>query len=287
MTKRLKAMAIVTFSLAITTGTASAYSKEDTKPVSSDEKSIVIVLDGVPSMVTTEEKTVGKILENLENTNDVEYSIEGVTTETELTENMVINLSSVLEKTRTETEKISFNTIVVENNELMEGTQRVTQEGKEGTLEITYKEKYSGNKLISSDEVKRETIDNSVDEIIEKGTKKEEPKEVVVENTQNSANVIDGHTYKDAINLRATGYTRFDPGCTDYTATGVLAKRGVVAVDTTIIPFGTKLYIPGYGVAVAADSGGAIKGHRIDLCYDSRAEAYDWGVKNITAYVIE
>ncbi len=288
MTKGLKAMAIVTFSLAITTGTASAYSKEDTKKVvSSNEKSVVIVLDGVPSMVTTKDDTVGDILKSLTHTGNVEYSIEGASLETKLAENMVINLSSISEKTKTETEKISFDTIVVENDELMEGTQRVAQEGKEGAFEVTYKEKYSRDKLISSSEIKREIISNPVDEIIEKGTKKEEPKVEEVKTAYASGNVIDGHTYKDAINLRATGYTRFDAGCDDYTATGMLARRGVAAVDTSVIPFGTKLYIPGYGVAVAADTGGAINGHRIDLCYDSVAEAYEWGVKNITAYVIE
>jgi len=53
-----------------------------------------------------------------------------------------------------------------------------------------------------------------------------------------------------------------------------------------VIPFGTKLYIPGYGYGVAADTGGAIKGNKIDLCYESRTEALNWGIKNITVYIV-
>lgn len=85
----------------------------------------------------------------------------------------------------------------------------------------------------------------------------------------------------------ATGYTPGDPGCTGITYTGTKASRGTIAVDPKVIPFGTKLYIPGYGYGVAADTGGAIKGNKIDLCYETRTEALNWGIKNITVYVVK
>jgi len=57
--------------------------------------------------------------------------------------------------------------------------------------------------------------------------------------------------------------------------------RGIVAVDPDIIPMGSKLYIEGYGEGIAADQGGAIKGNRVDLCFDSHQEALNWGIKTV------
>jgi 3D (Asp-Asp-Asp) domain-containing protein len=67
----------------------------------------------------------------------------------------------------------------------------------------------------------------------------------------------------------------------------VKAKKGVAAVDDRVIPMGTRLYVPGYGFAVAADRGSAIKGHRIDLCFDTYAEAIRWGRRKVQVYVLD
>ena len=83
------------------------------------------------------------------------------------------------------------------------------------------------------------------------------------------------------------GYTQFDEGCDSTTATGTAAVRGVVAVDPSVIPLGTKLYIPGYGIATAEDTGGAINGNRIDLCYNSVNEAFNWGRRTVTVYILQ
>lgn len=76
------------------------------------------------------------------------------------------------------------------------------------------------------------------------------------------------------------------PGGTGRTATGVPAEFGVVAVDPRVIPLGTMLYIEGYGIALAADTGGAIKGNRIDLCFDSRSEALAFGRRKVVVHVL-
>lgn len=86
--------------------------------------------------------------------------------------------------------------------------------------------------------------------------------------------------------VEATGYTRYDEGCGDYTATGEYLRRGIIAVDPSIIPMGTRVFIPGYGVAVAADTGGAIRGNKIDLAFDSRSEAFAWGRRTITMFIL-
>lgn len=92
--------------------------------------------------------------------------------------------------------------------------------------------------------------------------------------------------YLNSISMLVTAYTRYDEGCTDYTYNGTFLRRGLCAVDPNVIPFGTKLYIPGYGEAIADDIGGAIQGNHIDLAMDSLDEAFTWGSKNITVYVL-
>jgi 3D (Asp-Asp-Asp) domain-containing protein len=65
------------------------------------------------------------------------------------------------------------------------------------------------------------------------------------------------------------------------------AGKGVVAVDPRVIPLGTRLYIEGYGVAVAGDVGSAIKGRRIDLGFGTYAEAIRWGRRNVRVQILD
>ena len=88
------------------------------------------------------------------------------------------------------------------------------------------------------------------------------------------------------VQLEATAYTRYDEGCTNYTYRGNYLRRGLVAVDPDVIPLGTKLYVPDYGYAVADDIGGAIQGNKIDLAMETLDEAFAYGRRQITAYVI-
>lgn len=87
--------------------------------------------------------------------------------------------------------------------------------------------------------------------------------------------------------------TAYDPGprscgprATGHTAMGLHAGFGIVAVDPRIIPLGTKLYVEGYGFCLAGDTGGAIKGSRIDLGFDSYHQAKSYGRHPVTVYVI-
>ena len=80
-----------------------------------------------------------------------------------------------------------------------------------------------------------------------------------------------------AITVTATGYAL--PG---HTATGIPVGWGVVAVDPSVIPLGTKLTIPGYGEAVAADVGGSVRGTSVDLWFPSAAQAQGWGRRTVT-----
>ncbi len=92
---------------------------------------------------------------------------------------------------------------------------------------------------------------------------------------------------RDAIAMIATAYTAGCGGCDGMTAIGRRAGHGIVAVDPRIIPLGTRLYIPGYGPAIAGDTGGAIVGHRIDLGFDSVRDAMLFGRRGVTVYRIK
>lgn len=83
-----------------------------------------------------------------------------------------------------------------------------------------------------------------------------------------------------AYQMRATAYSA--PGGT--TATGAQARRGIIAVDPSVISLYSKVYVEGYGEAAALDTGGAIHGNRIDLYMESEAEARAWGVRTVIVY---
>ena len=101
------------------------------------------------------------------------------------------------------------------------------------------------------------------------------------------ANLDEGMNYTAIMSMEATAYLPSDGGGSGITAMGIPAAYGVVAVDPGIIPLGSRLYIPGYGMAIAADTGGAIYGYRIDLCMESYAEAMDFGRRVVTVYVLD
>jgi 3D (Asp-Asp-Asp) domain-containing protein/uncharacterized protein YabE (DUF348 family) len=94
------------------------------------------------------------------------------------------------------------------------------------------------------------------------------------------------HFAGSALHMLASAYTAGCYGCTGMTASGLHAGFGVIAVDPSIIPLGTKLFIPGYGRAVAGDTGGAIHGHRIDLGFNTNGEAFEWGSRAVTVYLL-
>ncbi|GAA3318014.1 hypothetical protein GCM10020331_019070 [Ectobacillus funiculus] len=79
-------------------------------------------------------------------------------------------------------------------------------------------------------------------------------------------------------------------GCTGITASGYNIKANpnmkMIAVDPSVIPLGSKVWVEGYGYAIAGDTGGAIKGHRIDVLYPSEAAASSWGRKRVKVRVL-
>lgn len=150
--------------------------------------------------------------------------------------------------------------------------------GQNGLEEVTYKVRYEDDVAVSREVLARRVVKAPVRGLVAKGTNTEVSRE--------------GRTIRfvRAIEVVATAYCPCEvccgPGADGYTYTGVPAKKGVIAVDPRVIPLGTRVYVDGYGFAVAADIGSAIKGNRIDVCFDAHQEAWRWGVKRTKVYLL-
>lgn len=91
--------------------------------------------------------------------------------------------------------------------------------------------------------------------------------------------------------VNASAYTAYCNGCSGLTKTGLNLRKNpdlkVIAVDPNVIKLGTKVHVEGYGYAVAADIGSAIKGNRIDVFIPNKTRAYQWGRKNVTIKILD
>lgn len=91
--------------------------------------------------------------------------------------------------------------------------------------------------------------------------------------------------------VSASAFTANCNGCSGVTSTGINLKRNpdikVIAVDPDVIKLGTKVYVEGYGYAIAGDTGSAIKGNKIDVFFSSKKEAFKWGRKSVTIKILE
>lgn len=169
--------------------------------------------------------------------------------------------------------RLPYTTVVHADPSLPMGIVRLAEAGADGEAAIQVYNLYQGASLISSTVLSERTIVPPRPEVVLRGAM--EP----------SRGSLTGPV-TGTLTVLASGYWA-DPAWSDgVTATGVRAHYGSVAVDPTVIPFGTRLYIPGYGYGVADDTGGAIHGDRIDLYFPSESEALDWGLRTVTVSIL-
>jgi len=189
----------------------------------------------------------------------------------------------------------------VENNTLPTWCEQVVQQGQDGMDRKVYEVIYSEGKEVSRQLVE-ETLTEPTETIIERGTLENfapndaEVTEIITNEDGTGTLVLaDGHTvtFNKTVAMKATAYTKGEPGVDGVTASGSEVRIGTVAIDRRMFPFGTKFYIVSndgmytYGFSVAEDVGGAIKNNRIDLYFNTLAECKAFGVRNCTVYVID
>lgn len=229
-----------------------------------------LVVDGGTTPARTRGRTVGDIL--------IEYGIN-LGPEDEVSpgkdEPVVPGMQVQVARLRTVTEEsevpIAYETKKQYTVSLEEGATRVAREGQDGTERQTWQVVYRDSKEVSRQLVSREVITPPVDRQIMVGSG------MVV--SRGGENI----RYSDVRQMVASGYSYTG----NNTASGVPPHYGVMAVDTSVVPFGTKVYVEGYGYATAQDRGGAIRGNRIDLFFESEREALSWGMRTVKVYFFE
>ncbi len=179
------------------------------------------------------------------------------------------------EKTETKEEVVEFKTIRKDDPEKDSGEESVESEGKDGKTIKTYKITYYEDKEYSRELTSTQTL-KPQDKVIKVGTK------VVWKTLDTPQGQI---KYWKKMRVYATHYDSKCPGCNETTAIGLRAGKGVIAVDPSVIKMRSSVYIPGYGQAIAGDTGGAIKGNIIDLGFDD-ARTAGWQAKYIDIYLL-
>lgn len=218
-----------------------------------------------------------------------EYDKVSPSKEEQLKDGLEIAITRVETKIIKESKSIDYATVVKKNNDLEEGRKKVIQEGKSGEKVTTTRVVYENGKEVSKKVISEVVTKKPVEKVVAMGT-------LGVYTPSRGVNI----RYSNIMKMRATAYTADyastgkGPGDYGYgiTATGTVARRNhggysSIAVDPRVIPLGTKVYVEGYGYAIAEDTGGAIKGDKIDVFFDGNNEVYNWGVKWVNVYILK
>lgn len=182
---------------------------------------------------------------------------------------MVIRVTMVREITEVAEESIGYGSIVQYDSQMPRGQRVITQGGVTGYVRREYLVRQ-----INGRETRRQLVSETttapIDEIVTVGTYVKPPPAAVA----GAVEAPEGGCTR-TLNVYATWYTAASAGGSGVTATGTGVYKGIVAVDPRVIPLGTRMYIPGYGYGIAADTGGGIIGNMIDLGYGAD-DVKDW-----------
>ena len=166
------------------------------------------------------------------------------------------------------------------------GQQLVVNDASELNTEQVAAEQANADSTIEMKEAES-VPENETEEAPEDEVVTLEAEEEVNSTAESESSQPNGKT----ISVEATAYTAYCSGCSGITATGIDLKANpyekVIAVDPNVIPLGTKVFVEGYGHAVAADTGGAIKGNKIDIHVPTKDQAYNWGRKVVEVTILE
>jgi uncharacterized protein YabE (DUF348 family) len=234
---------------------------------------VTVEFQGKKQEFITGKPTVGELLSEL-GYNGAGYDVTpGMTSK--IQEKLNIKVEAVSEKIIEHEEQDAYQTVRQPDPDMEKGSEQVVQYGANGVKTLKVKELYrdgvkTGEEVIDS----TETVP-SQPEIIKVGAR---------DTVTTSRGAM---RFNRTIYMEASAYLPSDGGGAGITATGMAARRGIVAVDPNVIPLGTRLFIPGYGMAIAADTGGAIQGNKVDLCMENYGEAMDFGRQTVKVYVLD
>ena len=226
---------------------------------------------------------------------------------------VVINTTLTLEETYTVTSP--FEVYYTHDASLGQGEQKILVSGVEGQIQVLDTVTYVNGRETDRQNVSYSVIAEPVAQVIAVGSVEGIPQEQLLqyrteEEIRGVASYLTGNgqlyitdgliitangeilTYSGSMQVKATAYTHTDAGCDMITATGTTVRLGTVAVDPSVIPYGTRMFIITndgtyvYGIAVAEDCGGAIKDNKVDLYFPTTAECYQFGIRQATVYFL-
>lgn len=250
--------------------------EENMEIVVTTEKDIVYSYAGVTKNIKTYANDVESLLQEQGAVID-EWDVITPPHGTKLNDWDIVTVDKIEVNTDVEKIELPFESKTENTSSLYKDQTKVSQEGKVGTREIETQTTVKNGEVIETKTVRDEVTVEPVDKITLKGTK---VRPTVTKSGVQLTNV------KRKMTLEATAYTFSRIKAENTTKSGLPVGVGKVAVDPRVIPLGTKLYIEGYGHAIAADTGGAIKGHRIDLFFNTNSQVYNFGRRNVTVYVL-
>jgi len=261
---------------------------------------VIVTADGKTSTVYTTERTVQAAIEKLNisvrSQDKIEPSLESaIAADEEVT---VVRVDTQIAESE---RKLPFSIVKKEDPTLEVGKEKLVQTGKEGLVVEYTEKKFEDGVLVSSKMVSSVVEDTAVDQVVAVGTKKPEPVVTVLSSKSPAVETLTkgGVTFDAKKVLKNVTLTAYSAGVAStgkdedhpqygITASGAKVKEGrTIAVDPNVIPLGWWVYIEGIGFRRAEDTGGAIKGNKIDVYFDSESYADKFGrKKGYTVYVI-
>ncbi len=259
---------------------------------------VTVNADDETVTVNSTAKTVGDLLDELNIELSEDDEVEPKASE-QLSQGLTVNVLRVEYVTHETEETVHFTKKTQYSSSMQKGATKVTQEGKDGTKSVVYKDKIVNGSVAETTVESEKEVVAPIPQITTVGTRTSGNSRII-KNTAPISELTMPSKYKIGNDGIPTSYKKVITGkaaayCVPggRTATGKPVKPGYIAVNPKQIPYGTEMYIVSddgvvYGYAIAADTGGfANKGKFVvDLYMNSTSQCYSWGSRNVTIYVL-
>lgn len=232
---------------------------------------VTVLYNGAAEVVLTGKPTVKEVAEALNISAAIRTIPDGMTRPVA---NMQIQVLAV--KEQEEEREIEIPRTIIRQPEatLEKGIEGVVEDGSDGRKKVRMKVRYEDGVEVGTEVLGETVLVQPKPQIIQVGTR---------ETVDTSRGAL---RFRRVMQMEATAYHPTDGPGNGITASGLPARRGIIAVDPRVIPLGTRVYIPGYGLALAADTGGAIKGNIVDLCMEEFEECWQFGRRMVKVYIL-
>ena len=244
--------------------------------------------------LTSSATTVGGLLDEL----SIELPHEGAVDpppDAALKDGMQVFMRE-LSVTRGSTQSIiEAETVLVEKWHFGPERTEISAEGRDGLLESSFTIFFLGDEEVGRRE--RRTVRGGgrprkllCYRTLDSGLSGPSAETILAKRVKPDPDAVPPQNYIRKVSMESTAYEPGPESCGIYaggkTACGLEPGYGIAAVDPDVIELGTRLFVEGYGYCVAGDTGGAVKGHKIDLCFLSVDECYDWGRREVAVYIL-